>query len=274
MDAPSKGLPLRLCYTVDSGSIGEESRISDEETMPTPCAVLAPEDCSLVHELLAAVGARASVGQRLRRITARLLGTPYLPHPLVGSATEPEVFTVTLQGFDCVTLVETALALAWAHDLETFLTLLRQVRYRHGEIAWPQRLHYATDWLHHHVQHGRLSEVTCGEVMPRLTRRLDVLPGFPAHTATWRYFPTEVLPAISPRVLDGDIIFFVSMRQGLDVFHLGMLFRATQSVLLRHAARSRGQVVEQKLADFCAANIMPGFLIARPCETPHDPQNL
>lgn len=242
--------------------------------MPTTCSVLAPDDRRLVYELLAAVGECASVGQRLRLLTARLLGAPYLPHPLVGSATEPEVFTVTLQGFDCVTLVETALALAWADDREAFLTLLRQVRYRHGEIAWQQRLHYATDWLHHHVQHGRLSEVACGEAMQRITRRLDVLPGFPPHTATWRYFPTEALPAVSPRVVDGDIIFFVSMRQGLDVFHLGMLFRATQGVLLRHAARSRGQVVEQELADFCAANTMPGFLIARPCETPHYPQSL
>src|SRR5262249_21723504 len=84
-----------------------------------------------------------------------------------------------LQGFDCVTLVETALALAWADDREAFLTLLRQVRYRHGKIAWQQRLHYATDWLHHHVQHGRLREVACGEAMQRITRRLDVRPGFP-----------------------------------------------------------------------------------------------
>ena len=168
-----------LCYTVGSGRIGEESCSSGEETMPTTCAVLAPDDRRVVHELLADVGACASVGQRLRLITARLLGAPYLAHPLVGSATEPEVFTVTLQGFDCVTLVETALALAWADDSEAFLTLLRQVRYRHGEIAWQQRLHYATDWLHHHVQHGRLSEVACGEAMQRITRRLDVLPGLP-----------------------------------------------------------------------------------------------
>jgi hypothetical protein len=228
----------------------------------------------LVCELLAEAGAGASVGQRLRLITARLLGTPYLPHPLIGSATEPEVFTVTLQGFDCVTLVETALALAWAADLEAFLTLLRQVRYRHGEIAWQQRLHYATDWLHHHVQHGRLSEMACGGAMQRITKRLDVLPGFPPHTATWWFFPTEALPAVSPHVADGDIIFFVSMRQGLDVFHLGMLFRTTQGILLRHAARSRGQVVEQELADFYAANTMPGFLIARPCEKPHSAQSL
>ena len=64
------------------------------------------------------------------------------------------------------------------------------------------------------------------------------------------------------------------MRQGLDVFHLGLLFRATKGVLLRHAARSRGQVVEQELGDFCTANTMPGFLIARPCEKPHYPQSL
>jgi hypothetical protein len=65
---------LRLCYTVDSDSIGEESCISGEETMPTTCAVLAPDDHRVVHELLADAGACASVGQRLRLITARLLG--------------------------------------------------------------------------------------------------------------------------------------------------------------------------------------------------------
>jgi hypothetical protein len=259
---------------MDSGSIGEESCISGEETMPMTCSVLAPDDRRVVHELLTAVDGCVSVGQRLRLITARMLGAPYLPHPLIGSATEPEVFTVTLQGFDCVTLIETALALAWADDREAFLTLLRQVRYRHGEIAWQQRLHYATTWLRHHVHHGRLSEVACSEAMQRITRRLDVLPGFPPYTATWRYFPIEALPAVSPRVVDGDIIFFVSTHQGLDIFHLGMLFRATRGALLRHAARSRGQVVEQELAAFCAANTMPGFLIARPCEKPHYPQSL
>jgi hypothetical protein len=190
----------------------------------------------LVHELLADVGAYASVGQRLRLITARLLGAPYLPHPLVGSATEPEVFTVTLQGFDCVTLVETALALAWADDREAFLTLLRQVRYRHGEIAWQQRLHYATDWLHHHVQHGRLSEVACGEAMPRITRRLDVLPGFPPHTATWRYFPTEALPAVSPRVVTG-LIFVSCVRDWMSFprHALSHHKRASRSVMRRAA---------------------------------------
>src|SRR5262249_22839416 len=125
--------------------------------MPTTCSVLAPDDRRLVHELLAAVGECASMGQRLRLITARLLGAPYLLHPLVGSATEPEVFTVTLQGFDCVTLVETALALAWADDREAFLTLLRQVRYRHGEIACQQPFHYPTASLHHHAHPAPLT---------------------------------------------------------------------------------------------------------------------
>lgn len=243
--------------------------------MPTTCSILSPADQAFVHTLLTEVRAYPAVGQRLRLITARLLGSPYYTHPLIGSATEPEVFTVTLQGFDCVTLVETALALAWVDGTDAFPMLLRAVRYRHGEIAWLQRLHYATDWLHYHVQHGWLHEVTCGETRSCMTRQLDILEGFPPHTATWRYFPTSALPAVSPQVTDGDIILFVSTHPGVDVFHLGMLFRAAEGIVLRHAARSRGQVVEQALSDFVAANTMPGFIIARPCERPHEqPQGL
>src|SRR6516165_10079618 len=67
---------LCLCYTVDSGGLGEENCSSGEEIMPTTCSVLAPDDHRLVHELLAAAGVCTSVGQRLRLITARLLGAP------------------------------------------------------------------------------------------------------------------------------------------------------------------------------------------------------
>jgi hypothetical protein len=83
---------------------------------------------------------------------------------------------------------------------------------------------------------------------------------------SFRYFPKRKLAQVSRRLKDGDLIFFVSTRKGLDVFHTGIVFRDADRVILRHAARSRGGVVEQELAEFVRSNRMPGFIIVRPTE--------
>jgi hypothetical protein len=62
----------------------------------------------------------------------------------------------------------------------------------------------------------------------------------------------------------GDLILFVSTREHLDVFHTGILIRRDDRVLMRHATRSAGKVIEQDLADFLKTNRMSGFILARP----------
>jgi hypothetical protein len=64
----------------------------------------------------------------------------------------------------------------------------------------------------------------------------------------------------------GDLIFFASTRTHLDVFHCGIIARNGDRVLVRHASRSRGAVVEQELNDFLKANRMAGVIIVRPKE--------
>jgi hypothetical protein len=48
------------------------------------------------------------------------------------------------------------------------------------------------------------------------------------------------------------------------VFHTGILIHRDDRVLMRHAKRSAGKVVEQDLADFLKRNRMSGFILARP----------
>jgi Protein of unknown function (DUF1460) len=238
--------------------------------VPTTDRELSPAEYQLIAKMLHNLQAYPDVGQRLNLITTWLLGSPYLRNPLIGSDTEPEVLVATLQGFDCVTFVETALALAWANDVKDFLAVLRDIRYQHGTIAWLQRLHYSTDWVRYHVGHGTFSDLTQGATTQTMTRRLALLAGFPPHTSTLRYFPTPAVPDVSRCIVaDGDVVLFVSTRQELDTFHIGMLFRTQETVMLRHASRSRGQVVEQTLAAFMHANTMPGIIIARPQQRPH-----
>ena len=62
----------------------------------------------------------------------------------------------------------------------------------------------------------------------------------------------------------GDIAFFASTRTNLDVFHVGLLVRSEDRVVLRHAARSRGRVVEEGLRGFLVRNRMAGVILVRP----------
>ena len=195
-----------------------------------------------------------------------MLGTPYLVNPLIGSMHEPEVFVATLEGFDCVTFMETVLALARASDVDEFLALLREIRYTHGEVEWRKRHHYTTDWARHNIWQGWLRDLTRGADTLVKTKSVNAVAGLRPRIVSFRYFSKRKLPIISRQLADGDLIFFVSTRKGLDVFHTGIVFREGDRVILRHAARSRGGVVEQELAEFVKANRMPGFIIARPTE--------
>jgi Protein of unknown function (DUF1460) len=56
------------------------------------------------------------------------------------------------------------------------------------------------------------------------------------------------------------------VRKHLDVFHCGVIVRDGKKILLRHASRRAGGVVEQDLNDFLKVNRMAGVIIARPKE--------
>lgn len=218
------------------------------------------------QQLIRAARRHETIGERLRFISAKFLGAPYFIGPLVGSETTPEEFVATLNGFDCVTLVETTLALAWAADVPDFLNLLREIRYKNGEVSYPKRLHYSTDWMKANVRRGFLRDITRGGDTQVKTKILDFLKAFRPRTVNFRYFPKRKLNKVSRLVEDGDVVMFASTRKGLDTFHVGLLFRDGERVVMRHAARSRGGVVEQDLAEFVQANTMPGFILARPRE--------
>jgi hypothetical protein len=66
----------------------------------------------------------------------------------------------------------------------------------------------------------------------------------------------------------GDLIFFVSTRKHLDVFHAGIIVRDGKKVFMRHASRTRGFVVEQELSEFLKANRMAGVILVRPQAAP------
>ena len=218
-----------------------------------------------VEQLLSKTKSFHSVGNRIAILSRQFLGLPYDTHTLIGSADTPEVFTVSLKAFDCVTYMETVLALALANNADEFVQWLRKIRYENGRIQWKRRNHYMTEWIRSNVHAGALQRPALrGIDSVSKQRTLDDVPGLPPVSTHFTCVPRRALSKLIPHIQTGDLIFFASTRSYLDVFHCGILVRDGDRVLLRHAARSRGAVVEQDLNEFLKANRMAGLIIARP----------
>lgn len=224
---------------------------------------LSPRDEQFARQLIQEAAALSSIPRRIDLISARLLGLPYIVHPLIGSATVPEQMTARLDGFDCVTFVETVLALATSRSVERFVERLRELRYASGQVNWHHRLHYMTEWSAANIQRGFLKDMTLGEGAIPCTRQLSYIAGLPPRTAHFRYFPKTAFEYTSRWLTDGDLIFFVSQNRHLDTYHVGLLVRRGETLLLRHARHMRHRVYEQPLAEFLRVSKTPGFIINR-----------
>ncbi|MBV8359968.1 MAG: DUF1460 domain-containing protein [Deltaproteobacteria bacterium] len=206
-------------------------------------------------------------GSRVDMLSRHFLGYPYKPNPLIGSADTAEVFTASLDGFDCVTYIETILALACASNVDEFIEWLRKIRYEQGRIQWERRNHYMTLWIRNNVREGIVKSISMPAV-PIVSRErvLNVVPGLAAQQTRVECVPKPAVQRLAAYLQSGDLIFFVSTRKNLDVFHTGIIMRDGKRMLMRHASRSQGFVVEQELSKFLKANRMAGVIVVRPQE--------
>jgi hypothetical protein len=226
-----------------------------------------PRDLSRrrVEQLLSETKQDRSTGSRIEVLSRHFLGHPYKPNPLIGSADTTEVFTASLDGFDCVTYIETILALARASNVDGFTKWLREIRYDDGRVQWGLRNHYMTRWIRNNARHGIIRRLSTPDI-PILSRKrvLNVVPGLDPQQTRLKYVPKSAVLRLERHLQTGDLIFFVSTRKHLDMFHAGIIVRAGKNFLMRHASRSQGAVVEQGLRDFIKANRMTGVIAMRP----------
>jgi cell wall-associated NlpC family hydrolase len=218
-----------------------------------------------VEQLLSQTKNDRSAASRIEFLSRRFLGCPYKPDPLIGSADKAEVFTAALDGFDCVTYIETVVALARASNVDDFTDWLRKIRYDQGRIQWDRRNHYMSLWIRNNVREGIITTVEVPD-LPTLSRErvLNVIPGLDPQRTRIKCVPKAAVPRLERHLQTGDLIFFASTRKNLDIFHAGIIVRDGKKVLMRHASRSQGSVVEQELSEFLKANRMAGVIVARP----------
>lgn len=219
-----------------------------------------------VQTLLDGVSGLTALPARAEALSAAFLGVPYAADPLIGSSTTPERVVVRFDAFDCVTYVETVLALAWSDSPDTFLQTLRRLRYRDGRATWLDRNHYMTTWLDRNSAEGWFTPVLQRAwVGADEERRLSVLKDYPGPTWHPHYLPLSAPLADEARA--GDLVCFVSARPDLDVHHVGLLIPGPP-LWLRHAGRAKGAVVQQPLSEYLADHPALGMLVARPVPRP------
>ena len=219
-----------------------------------------------VEQLLSKTKANRSAGSRIDILSRKFLGKTYKPYPLIGSVDTPEVFTASLNGFDCVTYVETILALSRSSTVAEFVEWLRKIRYEQGRIEWGRRNHYMTTWIRNNERGRIIRHVRNGVPAVTKERLLDVVPGLAAEWTRLQCVPKSFVPALKSHLQTGDLIFFASTRKNLDIFHCGIIVRDGKRILMRHASRSSGGVVEQNFDEFLKANRMAGVIVVRPVE--------
>ena len=216
--------------------------------------------------LLEATKGEASLSTRLDAISGSLLGRPYVENSLVGGPEETEVLTISLEGFDCVTYIETVLGLAFSKSVAGMVASIREMRYEGGEVDWRRRNHYMIDWARNNEMRGMLENLTNGALTVKKTRSLAAINGLPPRQATFRCFPKQRLRQVSATCETGDLILFASTKNWLDVFHVGLLVKREDSFLMRHATRKAGCVIEQDLEEFIRDNRMSGLVLLRPAQ--------
>jgi hypothetical protein len=216
-----------------------------------------------IGPIIAAAARLPTVAQRIGVISRALRGSRYVSYSLVGGPDSPERFVTRDDGFDCVTFCETVLAAARARAPEDFAARLREIRYAGGVVDWHARNHYFYEWSENNVANGILRPV----VLPGsfvLEKTLSQMRSLGARPMSLIASPSASLTAHPERLSSGDIIGFLSQRPTLDYFHTGFVFvDVHRGLWLRHAARSRGRVLDEPLPRFLAINRVQAVTLLR-----------
>ena len=197
---------------------------------------------------------------RMVAISGGLMGGVYKANALVGGPDTPEELVPYLEGLDCVTFIETALALALINDYEDYPEKLKEIRYQNGEVDWARRQHYFTQGLQALVEAGVLAWPAGGK---EVQKELNLIAALPAVQAVYPQFDHSAAATLD-KLQHGDIVAFASTREGLDVFHCGLIAVMGDKLLLRHYSSKAGTSLEEPLVDFLGRSSMVGLVVARP----------
>ena len=245
--------------------------------------------------------AEVPLGRAAVRAGELAAGAPYVPSTLEeylrnGGSPLQEPLIVSLAHFDCVTLVESCLAvarLARGNEAPTwkgFGQEIERMRYRGGRrTGYTSRLHYFSEWMtdgekrgllnnlgkdlggtadsrplrfmtEHREEYPALVNERVFEDIEEIEQRISRTPR--------QVVPVERIPQAAARIETGDVLGFATRISGLDVTHTAFAYRDRDAALrVLHAPLSGGvvEITRATLPEYVAAiRRSTGILVARP----------
>ncbi len=277
------------CREATSGS-GGPGQSASASTQPTASEV--PEAFTRLMETARdRAWAEMPLGETVVNVGLHFSEAPYEAGLLDRGTVEELV--VTFDAFDCVLLVETALAAARTirsqrYEYSVFLHNLQQLRYRAGELdGYCSRLHYFTDWIRDNEAKGVVRDITRELGGIPLEKRLtfmsehrDSYPRFATNDSLFvgiqamerslegaevYYIPQERIADFYGQIRSGDVIATATNIKGLDVSHTGFAYHHDGGVGFLHASTTGGVKVSPDLQEYVQNNrIQIGIVVARP----------
>jgi hypothetical protein len=216
-------------------------------------------------------------GERIAFISGHFLGIPYRESTLIGDVHIPENLVVDLGGMDCFTFLDYVEAIRMSSSLHDFAVVLQRVRYHGGVVTYRTRNHFFTGWVVYNT--GFVTDITAQighgravGVQKELNRRADGslwLEGIEPRLRTITFIPSAALDeTVISGLRTGDYAGMYSEKEGLDVFHVGIIIRQQDMLFLRHAssAPDAKAVIDQDFLTYMKSR--PGLIVLRPLELP------
>ncbi len=276
-------------------------------SLPFPLSLASPDEARLRAwgAALRSVGMNRRslpLGPRAIQVGELAIGTPYEPNTLeayIKAGGDPkglEPLIVSLTRFDCVTLVESCLAVARASDdgsspsWRRFSREVERMRYRHGKRqGYTSRLHYFSEWIsdgekrglvtnlgeelggtndtrplrfmtEHRSSYPALSDDAVFAKIGEMEKSLDGNP-------RW-VIPTDKISSVQDKIQTGDVLAFATAIPGIDVTHAAFAYRGNDKILrVLHAPLSGGavEITRTTLPEYVQRiRRSTGILIARP----------
>ena len=219
------------------------------------------------------------------------LGTPYVANTL---EIEPEGLVVNLRELDCTTFVETVYALSMTAKsqnltFDNFCTQLRWLRYREGDINdYTDRLHYTSDWIDQNQEKGLVKSIAQSAggdplnlnlyIMSSNTDQYKQLKGKPdlikkvvekekeINARKHYYIPKDKIDQKADFIKSGDMVGFVTTIPGIDISHVGIIYKEGDKLTFIHASSSKKKVIinQESLSTFVKGSSRnTGIVLAR-----------
>jgi len=232
------------------------------------------------------------LGMVVQEVGEWFMDIPYVAGSL--DENENERLVIKLDGFDCVTFVESTLALSRtiideSYSFESFKKNIIEQRYRASSVdGYCSRLHYFSEWIYRNEEKGSVENITEALGGVRLEKTLNFMsthresyPQLASSDSLFSelidvensladldlfYIPQDGIRDVYHLLQQGDIIALATDINGLDVVHTGFVHKSEEGATgLMHASTTKGVTVSPDLQDYVENNKRQiGILVARP----------